>query len=125
MLIGPSLKAGDGVLPLFQRLSFALSLLPCFLPYSVLFPSPPTGSFPFSFGADKSGMLSSMSGPMCLERAPQSIKKKKRPYLFPEGRDRMHTHYLTEDKSYGGKQGMLYVASLFKNTESSVLAARG
>lgn len=29
-----------------------------------------------------------------------------------------------EDKSYGGKQGMLYVASLLKNTEESVLAVR-
>lgn len=34
----------------------------------------------------------------------------------------MYTYYLTEDTSYGGKQGLLYVASLFKNTESSVLA---
>lgn len=72
-----SFSAAASLLPLFIAwYCFLIPQLPfLFLfSFSFFFPSPLTGAFSsrFSFGADKSGMLCSMSGPMCMDTQPQS-----------------------------------------------------
>ena len=128
-----SLKAGDGALSLLLLLSLAFiyclilfshSLTSFLITLFFFFPFPLTGPLPLAFPLEqiRAGCCVPCQDPCVWIQSP-GVKIEA--IHFPGG-ERQDAYMLSdrEDKSYGGKQGMLYVASLLKNTEGSVLAVR-